>query len=110
MVRIKTSDELILNAVDFYRRARPNLDTKPGTVARDIVIDGPNTQLARVYDELAQIRTANSFRNSFGQDLDRLAANFGATRNQGSFASGFAVLTFNSIDADIPISPGVPKD
>jgi hypothetical protein len=106
MVRIKTSDELILNAVDFYRRARPNLDTKPGTVARDIVIDGPNTQLARVYDELAQIRTANSFRNSFGQDLDRLAANFGATRNQGSFASGFAVLTFNSIDADIPISPG----
>lgn len=106
MVRIRTVDELILNAIDFYKAAIPELDTKPGTVARDLLIDGPNTQLGRVYDELARIRTAQSLRLSLGTDLDKLANNFGAIRKQGSVSSGTALFTFNEIEADIAINVG----
>jgi len=106
MVRVRTVDELILNAIDFYKTARPQLDTKPGTVSRDLLIDGPNTQLARVYDELARIRTAQSLRLSLGSDLDNLANNFGAVRKQGTAASGTALYTFNAVEADIAINVG----
>lgn len=106
MVRIRSADEIILDAIEFYRTTQPQLDTKPGSVSRDIFVDGPSSQLARVYDELARIRTAQSFRLSLGADLDRLAQNFGAARLQGSPASGFAVFTFNNVDADIAINQG----
>src|SRR5690242_20548472 len=102
MVRIRTVDELILNACDFYKTAQPNLDIKPGTVARDLFIDGPNTQLARVYDELSLIRNSQSLRLALGSDLDKLGNNFGAVRKRGSVSSGVALYTFNEIESDIP--------
>lgn len=106
MAIIRSANELILSAIDHYRSAQPQLDTKPGTVARDLVIDGPSSQLARLYEELARIKGAQSLRNSIGADLDRLGLNFGATRKQGSKSSGPAVMTVNSLDADIPINVG----
>jgi len=104
MVRVRTNDELILNAVDFYKTAQSQLDTKPGTVARDLFIDGPSAQLKGVYDELARIRTAQSLRLSLGTDLDKAGANFGAVRKQGSVSSGIGLYTFNEIEADISIN------
>lgn len=106
MVRVRSVDELILNAIDFYKTAQPQLDTKPGTVSRDLLIDGPNTQLARVYEELARIRTAQSLRLSLGSDLDKLGNNYGLVRKQGSTASGIALYTFNAVEADISINIG----
>jgi hypothetical protein len=106
MVRIRTTNDLILAAIDFYRMAKKQLDTKPGTVARDLLIDGPSSQLARAYEELARIRSAQSLRLAIGADLDRLASNVGATRKQGSKASGTALLTFTELEADIPINRG----
>jgi len=95
MVRIRSTNDIILSAIDFYRSSVQQLDTKPGTVARDLLIDGPSTQLARLYEELARIRTAQSLRLSLGVDLDKLANNFGASRKQGSTATGTAIFTFN---------------
>jgi len=106
MVRIRSSSELIDNALDFYRTAQPQLDTKPGTVSRDILIEGPNTQLSLVYQELSSIRNSQSIRLALSTDLDRLGANYGLTRKQGQTSSGVALLTFNAIDADIPINTG----
>lgn len=106
MVQIRSVNELILSALDFYRTAQPQLDTKPGSVARDLLIDGPSTQLSRAYEELSRIKAAQSLRLSLGTDLDRLAQNFGVVRKRGSVASGTAIFTFSSIDADIPINSG----
>lgn len=106
MVRIRTTRELILGAIDFYRTAKPQLDTKPATVARDLLVDGPAAQLAQLYQELARIRSAQSLRLSLGNDLDKWAANFGATRRQGSTSNGNALYTFNEIEADIPVNKG----
>lgn len=106
MVRVLSQNEIILNSLDFYRLAQPGLDTKFGTVARDILIDGPSTQLALVYQELGRIKTSQSLRLSFGNDLDKLANNYGETRRRGSTSTGSAILTFNAIETDIPINKG----
>lgn len=106
MVTIRTINDLILNALDFYKTAQPELDTKPGTVSRDLLIDGPSAQLALVYQELARVKAAQSLRLSLGNDLDKLGSNYGATRKQGSASSGTAICTFTGIDADISINKG----
>lgn len=106
MVRIRNSDDIILNTLDFLRISQPNLDTKPGTVVRDLVVDGPSAQLAKLYSELSKISTAQSLRFSLGTDLENLAKNFGAVKKRGSKSSGPAIFTFNSLDTDISINKG----
>jgi uncharacterized phage protein gp47/JayE len=82
------------------------LDTKPGTVARDLAVDSIATQIARLYEELAGISNLQSLRLSSGSDLDRIAQNFGAVRQRGSKSSGPVLLTFSSLDADIALNQG----
>jgi len=106
MARIRTSSEIIRGYLDFYRTAQPALDTKPGTVTRDILIDGPSDQLARLYDELSKVSNLQSIRLSFGTDLDNWAQNIGATRNRGAKSTVPALLLFNTIDADVAINKG----
>jgi len=55
MVTIRSVNEIIANLIDFFRMAQPNLDTKPGTVARDLFIEGPSSQLSLLYDELQSV-------------------------------------------------------
>ncbi len=106
MVRVRTANDIVLSILDFYRTAQPNLDLKPGQVARDILVDGPAVQLARLYEELLRVQDSQSLFMSLGSELDAVASNFGATRKQGSRASGIALLTFNEIESDIPITKG----
>lgn len=106
MVRVRTANDIVLSILDFYRTAQPNLDLKPGQVARDILVDGPAVQLARLYEELLRVQDSQSLFMSLGSELDAIASNYGATRKQGSRASGVAILTFNEIESDIPITKG----
>jgi len=106
MVRIRGANEIILGLIDFFRVAKPLLDTKPGTVSRDVLIDGISTQVARCYEELGAIANKQSFRNSIGNDLDLLGQNFGAVRQRGAKSTGPSILTFTSLNADIPINAG----
>lgn len=103
MVRVRTANELVLSILDFYRTAIPQLDLKPGQVARDLLVDGQAVQLARLYEELARVQGAQSLLLSLGSELDALASNYGASRKTGSRAGGVALLTFNDIEGDIPI-------
>lgn len=106
MVRIRSQNEIILSLLDFLRIAQPNLDTKPGTVSRDLLVDGFSSQLSRLYQELQKISSLQSLRLAVGSDLDKSAANFGQTRRSGSRSSGPALLTFSSIETDVPITRG----
>jgi hypothetical protein len=106
MVRIRSQNELVLNLLDFYRVAQPNLDLKPGSVSRDLLVDGPSAQVSRLYNELQRISTLQSLRLALGSDLDKLGSNFGQSRRQGTKASGPALLTFKEINRDIPIQKG----
>ncbi len=106
MVTIRSVNEIILSLIDYYKLAQPDLDTKPGTVARDLFVDGPSSQLALLYDQLSSVSSQQSMRLVIGSDLDRLAKNFGVIRKQSTPATGVALLTFSSISAPIPISVG----
>jgi len=106
MVTIRSVNEIILSLIDYYRLAQPDLDTKPGTVARDLMIDGPSSQLALLYDQLSSVSSQQSMRLVIGADLDKLAKNFGVIRKQSTSATGVALLTFASINAPIPINTG----
>lgn len=106
MVTIRSVNEIILNLIDFFKIAQPNLDTKPGTVARDLCIDGPANVAALIYDELSKVSTQQSLRLVVGSDLDKLAKNFGLHRNQATPSNGVGLLTFASIPATIAINQG----
>lgn len=106
MVTIRSVNEIILSLMDFYKMAQPDLDTKPGTVARDLFVDAPASQLSLLYDELSGIANKQSLRLVIGSDLDKLAKNYGVARKQATPASGNALLTFSSINAPIAINRG----
>lgn len=106
MVTIRNANELIESLKEFFRLNQPDLDTKPGTVARDLFIEAPATQLSLVYDELSKISDLQSLRLSAGADLDNLASNYGASRKTAVTASGIALITFASIPASIALNKG----
>ena len=108
MVTIRSVNEIIANLIDFFRMAQPNLDTKPGTVARDLFIEGPSSQLSLLYDELQSVSNKQSLRLSIGTDLDKLGKNFALIRRQSTPSTGVALLTFSSINATININKGAP--
>jgi len=106
MVTIRSVNEIILSLIDFYRLAQPDLDIKPGTVARDLFIDAPAGQLAVLYDELAGISNKQSLRLVVGSELDQLAKNFGIIRKRSTTSSGVGLLTFSSLTTPISIKTG----
>ena len=106
MTNIRSQNEIILSLLDFLRVAQPTLDTKAGTVSRDLIIDAPAAQLSRVYDELNRYSSLQSLRLAIGSDLDNLAQNYGARRNSGNKSTGSALLTFNILNSDIGIPQG----
>jgi hypothetical protein len=108
MVTIRSVNEIIASLIDFFRLAQPDLDTKPGTVARDLFIEGPSSQLSLLYDQLQGVSNKQSLRLSIGTDLDNLGKNFGLIRKQSTPSTGVALLTFPSLNSVININKGAP--
>jgi uncharacterized phage protein gp47/JayE len=106
MVTIRSTNEIILSLIDFFKLAQPDLDTKPGTVARDLFVDGPASVISVLYNELSAVSSQQSLRLVIGSDLDKLAKNFGLGRKQSTPATGVALLTFSAITSNININRG----
>lgn len=106
MARIKTFNELVALMIDRLKLTQPNLDTKPGTVARDLFIDLQADELQKIYNLISVVSEKQSFLTSSGRDLDRLAANFGLSRKIGSRASGIAVFSTDNLDTEITVPDG----
>lgn len=106
MANIRNLNEIILNLIDYFKLSQPNLDTKVGTVARDLFIDGPSSGLSLLYDQLALVSSQQSLRQLNGSDVDNFGKNFGITRKQPTFSTGTALLTFSSLNAPIGINKG----
>jgi hypothetical protein len=106
MVTIRSSNEIILSLLDFFKLAQPDLDVKPGEVARDLFIDAPASAIATLYSELSSVSSQQSLRLVVGSDLDKLGKNFGKSRIQATPATGLALLTFSDINSNININTG----
>lgn len=106
MATIRTFSQISQSMEDGIRLRQPSLDTKPGTVARDIFIDNPADQIAVVYNDMQLIQKTQSLLNSTGQILDKYGSNYGIIRDPGKTASGTAILTFNNLLNNINITSG----
>jgi len=106
MAIFKSFNDLVISAIEYLRLVQPELDTKPGTVSRDVFIDTPSQQLATLYGQLRTIAGLQSMFSVTGTDLNKLASNYGASRISGNSASGTVVFTTNNMDVDILITSG----
>lgn len=103
MAIFKSFNDLAISYIEYLRMVQPELDTKPGTVSRDLFVDAPSQQLAGLYTQLRAISDLQSLFSATGSDLDKLASNYGATRISGGAATGTVVFTTNNMDVDILI-------
>jgi len=106
MSTFRSFSEIVATMIQRLQLTQPNLDTKPGSVSRDLFVDVPADQIARLYSAINLVSEKQSLATTSGRDLDRLASNFGTARNTGSAANGIVVFCANSIVADIPIPTG----
>lgn len=106
MSLFRSFSEVVSTLLERLKLTQPNLDTKPGSVARDLFIDAQAEQIEKLYRTLSIVSEKQSLISASGKDLDRLAANFDITRTAGAQASGVVVATTNDISTDIPIPDG----
>lgn len=106
MATFRTLNDIITSYIEYLRLVQDELDTKPGTVARDVFVDAPSVQIADLYDQLRNISSLQSLFSARGSDLVRLGANYGLQKISGSSATGVAVFTTNSLEVDISIPLG----
>jgi len=106
MAIYKTFNDLVISMIEHLRLLQPELDTKPGTVSRDVFIDAPSQQLANLYSQLRAIAGLQSLFSASGSDLNRLGANYSVARAGGASATGVAVFTTNNLDIDTLIPSG----
>jgi len=106
MATFRSFSEIVSTMIQRLGLTQPNLDTKPGTVSRDLFIDLPADQIARLYSSINRVAERQSLATTAGRDLDRLASNFGSSRNTGAAASGIVVFCVNSLITDMPIPTG----
>ena len=102
----KSFGDIVTSMIDYLRLVQNNLDTKPGTVARDLFVDSPSQEIAEVYTQLRNVAHLSSMFSASGKDLDNLAANFGVTRNPGQAAIGVATFTASTLSSDVLIPAG----
>lgn len=106
----KTFTEIVSDMRDYIRFKDPDIDTEEGSVVRDVVIEGPASEIEGIYAENENV----SFLHSFlyydymtTDELDQLAYNYGVTRNPAIESTGTVLFRRNNpLTADIVIPQG----
>lgn len=106
MAIFRSFNDLVISNIEYLRLVQPELDSKPGTVSRDVFIDAPSQQLSDLYSQLRTISGLQSLFSISGSDLNKLGSNYGASRISGGTSTGTVVFTTNNMDVDILISRG----
>ncbi len=68
MSNFRSFSEIVSTIIQRLSLTQPNLDTKPGSVARDLFIDIPADQLSKLYEALATISEKQSLASAIGTD------------------------------------------
>jgi uncharacterized phage protein gp47/JayE len=106
MAIFRSFSEIVNSIIERLRLTQPNLDTKPGTVARDLFIDVQADQIQKLHSSMLIVSEKQSPESATGRDLDRWANNFGISRRTGSNANGVVVFTISDISTDVSIPEG----
>lgn len=106
MPKTKSFSEIVNSMIERLRISQPNLDTKIGSVSRDLFIDIQADEIQKLYALISAISEKQSFATASGRDLDLIARNFGISRNSGSLSSGLVIFTTSNLVTDISIPEG----
>ena len=106
MTRILSQNDIILNLLNLIKVSQPDLNVIPGSVARDLFVDLPSSQIALLYEQLSVYSNLQSLRYLNGSDLDNYLANYGLYRNKATKSSGLCLLTFASLNSIVAINAG----
>lgn len=106
MATYKSYSQIVKGMVDRLKLVQPGLDTKPGSVSRDLFIDLQADELQKLYNLISLVSDKQSFATAVGSDLDKIARNFGFSRKRGSTSSGTVIFSVNYLDFDVEISEG----
>lgn len=104
MVRSRSPIELANNRIEFIRIAQPDLDLGPGKEVRDVLIDGQAAEEGKLYDEINRASQRQSLKFQIGSDIDNYIANFKEYRLKGTKATTIVLMTFDSLESDLPIT------
>lgn len=103
----RTFDEIVAAAIAYILQVKPTVDTKEGTVIRDVVIESPADEFSYFYELCDEISDGQSPDNAAEAYLLSLAENFGLTRGGSSSATG--IITFYRT-SDFATDVTIPKD
>ena len=96
---IKTFNQIVNDLIRTLANKRPNIDTRPGTFVRDILIDPLASELETFYIALERISNSQSPDLASNLDIEQLGKNFQLTRKPPTRATG--TITFYSYIAPI---------
>lgn len=104
---IKTLSELVSDIIEKIWSSNKLIDTKEGSVTRDVFIDPVAQELSEIYSSLDDLEKAQHINTSTGTDLDSIGDNFSLTRNAAEKASGYITFYREAIfTSDIVIPSG----
>jgi uncharacterized phage protein gp47/JayE len=103
LITLKTLNEVVQGMIDNIHDKVPKADTKEGTFLRDVFIDPVADEVVGLNFDMKIMETNQSILTATDEDLDRLASNYGITRNEATKSSGFIRFYFKSTDVDTVI-------
>lgn len=106
MALYRSYSEIVNSMIERLKLTQPDLDSKPGSVARDLFIDIQAEQIEQLHKALLLVAEKQSPEQAVGRDLDRWAKNFGIIRKTGSPSNGLVVFTIDDLSTDISIPSG----
>jgi len=87
---------IVSDIIDNILVINPSIDVKIGTVVRDVFIDANAAELEILYSIVNNVSMAQSVTTAINAQLDRLAYNFGITRNQAVRSAGTLTVSIKS--------------
>lgn len=103
MIDVKTFDEIVQNIINAIHDKVPEADSKEGTFIRDVFIDPIADQMAALSIDMKNVEYSQSILTATGDDLDRLAVNYGLTRKTAQPATGYIRFYIKNITIDFII-------
>ena len=106
---VRPLDLIISDLIQEIQAVLPSASTMPGSVVREAFVNPPAAQISQMYSALDTVRQAQTISEATGTDLDRLASNFGLTRDTGRSAVGelTLVLADTITSANLTVNNGV---
>lgn len=104
MIEVRNFDEIVQNLINAIHDKVPEADSKEGTFIRDVFIDPIADEMSALSIDMKNVEYSQSILTATGEDLDRLAVNYGITRKSAQSSTGYIRFYVKNINTDFIIN------